>query len=273
MLGKKIALYRKKMKYTQAQLGDRLGVSNQAISKWESGASYPDIMLLPKISEVLHVSLDELFGKEKAKVRADAFPESCYNQMVQDFFDQSGVRIGKTEAKMDIASYFEALQKGCLLGCISDRKGAAVVSAGMAFVDRDFRTEENAELLSTLPVISVLEVLSQNNCRTILAFHYKKAISLESNKRAEFTLQEFCDNCGLTETEAFESLEKLTSIQLEEKRNEIGKGMLWCLNRSGLVYLDVILKAAQLMITDPCWFVVRDTSMISDYGFEKLWDK
>lgn len=60
-LGKNIAALRKEKGWTQAQLGERLGVSNQAISKWEQGVNLPDVMLLPIIAKVFGVTIDRLF--------------------------------------------------------------------------------------------------------------------------------------------------------------------------------------------------------------------
>ena len=62
-VGENIAKYRKVMGYTQEQLGDLVGVSGQAVSKWENGGT-PDAYLLPTISKVLDVSIDALFGLE-----------------------------------------------------------------------------------------------------------------------------------------------------------------------------------------------------------------
>lgn len=63
-IGEKIAKYRKLKGYTQEQLGESVGVSGQAVSKWENGG-VPDTYLLPRISKVLNVSIDALFGVEK----------------------------------------------------------------------------------------------------------------------------------------------------------------------------------------------------------------
>jgi transcriptional regulator with XRE-family HTH domain len=63
-IGEKIAKYRKQKGYTQEQLGELVGVSGQAVSKWENGG-VPDTYLLPTISKVLGVSIDALFGVEK----------------------------------------------------------------------------------------------------------------------------------------------------------------------------------------------------------------
>ena len=60
-LGNKIKQLRIKSSLTQEQLADELNISPQSVSKWETGASLPDITLLPKIAEIFGVSIDELF--------------------------------------------------------------------------------------------------------------------------------------------------------------------------------------------------------------------
>lgn len=61
-IGAKIKQLRTARSMTQEQLGSALGVSPQAISKWESGATMPDILLLPELSVLFGVSIDELFS-------------------------------------------------------------------------------------------------------------------------------------------------------------------------------------------------------------------
>lgn len=70
-LGKKIAAYRKNMNITQEALANQLGISNQAVSKWETEQSYPDVELLPKIADIFSISLDELFDRECVSVHKD----------------------------------------------------------------------------------------------------------------------------------------------------------------------------------------------------------
>lgn len=60
-IGNKIRLMRKCSGFTQEQLASKLGVSGQAVSKWENEVVMPDITLLPLIAEVFGVSIDELF--------------------------------------------------------------------------------------------------------------------------------------------------------------------------------------------------------------------
>ena len=65
--GENIRSLRKQREMTQEALADFLGVSFQAVSKWERGESYPDIELLPVIADFFEVSTDYLLGVDKAK--------------------------------------------------------------------------------------------------------------------------------------------------------------------------------------------------------------
>jgi transcriptional regulator with XRE-family HTH domain len=65
-LGKRIHAARKAQGLTQEQLGTAIGVSAQAVSKWELGESVPDTMLLPQICKVLGVTADQLLEIEDA---------------------------------------------------------------------------------------------------------------------------------------------------------------------------------------------------------------
>jgi len=49
---------------TQRVLAHHLHVSEQAVSKWETGLSYPDVVLLLSIADYFSVSMDALFGRE-----------------------------------------------------------------------------------------------------------------------------------------------------------------------------------------------------------------
>ena len=59
-----ICFYRKKQGLTQEDLAQRLGVTNQSVSKWESSQCCPDISLIPKLADIFGISIDELFGRE-----------------------------------------------------------------------------------------------------------------------------------------------------------------------------------------------------------------
>lgn len=61
-IGERIKAKRKERELTQEELANILYVSKAAVSKWENGESYPDITLLPRIAQLFHITIDELFG-------------------------------------------------------------------------------------------------------------------------------------------------------------------------------------------------------------------
>ncbi len=68
-VGTRIAEKRREKQIKQDELAEILGVSPQAVSKWENDISCPDIMLLPKLAEILGISVDELLsGKKEQEV-------------------------------------------------------------------------------------------------------------------------------------------------------------------------------------------------------------
>ena len=68
-LGNRIAEARRAKSMTQEELAERLGISAQAVSKWENDVSCPDISLLPTLARELGLTLDELLtGKQPAPV-------------------------------------------------------------------------------------------------------------------------------------------------------------------------------------------------------------
>ena len=75
-LGKRIVFHRKRLGLTQDALAEQMGVTAQAVSKWENDQSCPDIGALPKLAEIFGISIDELLGAE----RKEALPA----QLVQE---------------------------------------------------------------------------------------------------------------------------------------------------------------------------------------------
>jgi transcriptional regulator with XRE-family HTH domain len=65
-IGNKINQLRKLSGMTQEQLAEKLNVSRQTISKWESGGSSPDLESIVKVSKLFHVSLDDLLMEGEA---------------------------------------------------------------------------------------------------------------------------------------------------------------------------------------------------------------
>lgn len=76
-LGRKIAELRRKANLTQEALAEKMGVSAQAVSKWENDQSCPDIMLLKNLAKTFSITVDELLSSEEETKNVVALvPES-----------------------------------------------------------------------------------------------------------------------------------------------------------------------------------------------------
>ena len=85
-IGENIRKFRKRNDLTQEALADRLGVTYQSVSRWENGATYPDLELLPAIAEMLSVTVDELLGmpqmekERRAAATLDELRRECLRE-------------------------------------------------------------------------------------------------------------------------------------------------------------------------------------------------
>lgn len=111
-LGKRISENRKRLGLTQDQLAEKLGITAQAVSKWENDQSCPDITMLPKLAEIFGVTTDSLLGMDVPPVHEAEVVEDKPADMDGEFRDDndgwvfkwdSGKRGGITFAIMILA--------------------------------------------------------------------------------------------------------------------------------------------------------------------------
>lgn len=107
-LGKRIVSNRKRIHLTQDQLAERLGVTAQAVSKWENDQSCPDINMLPKLAQIFGVSTDELLGHE--------MPQPVHEVEIVTEEENDGIHFQKDnwEFKWD-SSRTESITFACLV--------------------------------------------------------------------------------------------------------------------------------------------------------------
>lgn len=67
-IGKFIAQCRKDKKLTQAQLAEKLNITDRAVSKWETGRGMPDSSIMPELCDILGICVNELFSGEKLQM-------------------------------------------------------------------------------------------------------------------------------------------------------------------------------------------------------------
>ena len=101
-IGEKIRELRKKCDMTQEKLADFLGVSYQAVSKWECGLTSPDLGLIGPITKLFGVSADELLGltKEENDER-----KAYFDSEYKGYWKRTDLKAGYETAKQAVEEY------------------------------------------------------------------------------------------------------------------------------------------------------------------------
>ena len=275
-IGKNIAKYRKAKGFTQEEFGAKLGVTNQAVSKWESEVSMPDVMLLPEIANALNITLDGLYGiakePEKISCSADDFPAFCHQKLIELFYYNSKMRfthIGSSDNEQ-LEFQIKKLMDGCRIGCLSNTQGAIVTTEDFSFIDNTYKAVNSENVIKSQADDYTLMYLTDKNFRKVFYYQYKTAFERSKENNTEFTFDEIMTGCNLTEDETAAALRLLKDTRINEVYTDTAtKTKKYVFLISNALYAHAIYKLADLLSEDACWTVVRDTSMISDYAFEK----
>ena len=129
-LGKRIMQNRKRMGLTQDQLAEKLGVTAQAVSKWENDQSCPDISILPHLAEIFGITTDALLGRNRETVHE---AEVVTEPFQEDEDDGFCVSKGGWEFKLD-NSKKDALGLALLVLAV----GIQLLAAKLLQVDMSF---------------------------------------------------------------------------------------------------------------------------------------
>lgn len=114
-IGMKITEHRKRKGVTQEELANYLGVSKPAVSKWESGQSYPDILLLPQLAAYFNISIDELVGYEPQMTMEDI--RKLYRRLADAFTKEPFEQVLK-ECRAYLKKYYSCWQLQMQMGLV-----------------------------------------------------------------------------------------------------------------------------------------------------------
>lgn len=119
-LGETIASLRKQKAMTQADLAQRMNVTDKAVSKWERNLSCPDIHSIPKLAEALDTTVEELLNAQK---NADGEAPEKISNIVTLALNAVGLAMGVATAVLALLQEIESNSALVMLGigltCIS----------------------------------------------------------------------------------------------------------------------------------------------------------
>lgn len=266
-----IAHYRKTRNLTQEELGSRLGVSNQAVSKWENGSCMPDISLLPALTKALGITFEQLYGLEcptADRIPPDDFPDTAYDALHETFARLwNPNRHGNVSRQEGIRHDKEQLEKILRFTCISNRQGGVTATGAFSYIDRSFKGEGSEKIFANDLAASAMRRLSDRNVRRVLAWQLKTAVERDKETDSDFTLEEIAAGCGLSPEETEDALGILCQFEINEAISGAYTGESYCLIYGRALDASALFHTADLLVASHAFHAVRDTSMILDRAF------
>ncbi len=179
-LGENLKKHRTNRELTQEQLADVLGVSAQAVSRWENGTTYPDITLLPTIASYFDISIDEIIGFDTAR------KEERIKAILKEnrIFHSNG----ETRESIELLrkSLTEFPNESRLLYCLAQSLYSLHFQSGEIFPNEDRRNAatEAIELLKKALHYADEKFDEGGCCRQLLVFNYLAIGEYEKAKEA-----------------------------------------------------------------------------------------
>lgn len=153
-LGNMIAQYRKNLSITQDALAQQLGVTNQAVSKWESDQCCPDVMLLPKLADIFGITIDDLFGRESQPKKEKSSFEKMFGISLEEL-DKKGNQQKRAEQSTGNASPWpddNVLRVAVYVG-------NKMVCGGQALPGHEYHYEGNVDAVLSCVTVSCGDVM------------------------------------------------------------------------------------------------------------------
>ena len=212
MVARTIARLRRERGMTQEALAERIGVSPQTVSKWETQATCPDVALLPVIADVFEVSIDALFGREA--VQKAVQPEQAIDRVIECARETFAAACYEPERdgrfEDELATYKRAMQL--------DERHRSVIEN-----DRDvlYFREKLGALAMRKPEEGWSSLFAREDVAALLRLaadaDFRRAMHhIISRRTLTFTLPSLMKQCGLTDEAALEA--RLTESGFFQRR-------------------------------------------------------
>ena len=286
-IGKNIAYFRKSKGYTQEELGQKVGVTNQAVSKWESETSMPDIMLLPQIANALDVPLDDLFAESIIKTSAQKskvfnmeavhnFPKDIQAVVIDSLCRQTNLvncnswDMLKAEQNPSTKKY-DQIRQHYTMCCLSDTEGAAFVSNTLTMIDSGIKPTDIGSIFDKPEIASGIKKLSDPNVRKVLSHicneYFQSTAPFENENSEYFTIEirpnELSRHLGISSDDILEALEKLISLHIVEL--ETKDGTRYLLHKIKAIEAAVTFRLIERLIHNEVGFACGEFLALAQY--------
>ena len=255
ILSERIATLRKERGLTQEQLGKMVGVSSQAVGKWEKGGA-PDVELLPALSDILGVTVDALFGRTESSR--------------EDMEEVVGRYIASLPKDKRLERLISLMRKAMLTGCIDeitdimdferrDSEATYIYRDGIVTAVSAGRQSFISAIHNAEGLFDDLLLCDENVSRLFSALSCPHALTMLSNLYRETpkyrTAGALATLTEITRSEAEEILLKFTELRLtEELELETENG--------GTKAYTVNLTGTTVPLLFSAWLMTQPTSLI-----------
>lgn len=207
-IGEKIAELRKERKMTQEDLAGLIGVSSQTVSKWETGVTMPDVLLLPTLAGIFEVTVDELFsiqrGQKWKSGPIEDIPDEVYDAVLDTMWMcDEGAEKNRIKKKLsdnpEMHTGFVSMKQG---GVYADKNLALTYIADSGTSIELFESEKAGDFLRTL---------ADPDVRKILKYQ-------QEHRGIFYTVSSVSARCGVPEEKVKRALEALVRYALARKQ-------------------------------------------------------
>lgn len=215
-IGKNIYMLRKEKLLTQGQLAEKLGVSTQAVSKWENDQCAPDVSMFPILANLFGVSIDRLFG--------------YYEGMAKDAVREIQKRADESESLFEeIETFRDGLRR--YPGSVELKVSLAFAVSQMRHVSRDAAKIASAEEESVRLCSEVIDTCGDRK-QVDEALFLLARLAADSGEygRAETYLDRI--SAERFQFRIFGLLDLLGKRKEYRRQREIGEDALWRLSRT-----------------------------------------
>lgn len=212
-IGARIMSLRKNKNITQEALGNMLGISPQAVSKWETGTTLPDILLLPLIAEALDTDINALFGIDNANIGSNTrrninlTKQNVHEEMYNEFFELlQNLYIYKNDSAKETIEYIKTHRNAQTLVLSNIEGNGVYANADIALA---FNKDKNDihKLLENDSAWAVLKCFADGETKNVFKF-------IIENEGKSFTSALIAQKCNIDIKSVETALENLLRISL-----------------------------------------------------------